>query len=152
MSATGLDPFDTALRTARIWLDEVADRTGDDGETAWNLLTAVLHEIRDRLPLELAVHLGAQLPLLVRGAYYDRFDPARRPAACDRPDQFLAAIVERLDGTRSADAEAAVAAVFALLDRHLSEGHLARIRSALPKGLCIAWDGADARLLADAGA
>jgi uncharacterized protein (DUF2267 family) len=152
MGAAGLGLFDTTLRTARIWLDEVADRTGDDRDAAWEALTAVLHEIRDCLPLEIAVHLGAQLPLLVRGAYYDRFDPMRRPAACDRPDRFLAAVGERLASAGSVDAGEAVAAVFALLDRHLGEGQLARIRSALPKGLCIAWDGADARLLAEAGA
>jgi uncharacterized protein (DUF2267 family) len=31
----------------------------------------LLHAPRDRLPPEVAVHLGAQFPMLVRGVYYE---------------------------------------------------------------------------------
>jgi uncharacterized protein (DUF2267 family) len=31
----------------------------------------MLHALRDRLPPEIAVHLSAQLPMLVRGIYYE---------------------------------------------------------------------------------
>ena len=151
-STTGLDVFDRTLQTTAIWLDEVADRIGTDRRQAWELLSAVLHALRDRLPVDLAAHLGAQLPLLVRGAYYDRFEPARPAAPCDTPDEFTAAVAAGLGDMPPADAETGIAAVFALLDRHLTEGQLAKIRGALPRGLRMAWDGADARLLADAGA
>jgi uncharacterized protein (DUF2267 family) len=49
MSSTGLDVFDKTLQTT-------------------HMLGAVLRAIRDRVPLGLALHLGSQLPLLVRGA------------------------------------------------------------------------------------
>lgn len=51
------------------------DAVGPDRQVAWHLLGAVLRAMRDRIPLGLAAHLGAQLPLLVRGAYYDRWRP-----------------------------------------------------------------------------
>ena len=73
MSATGLDVFDKTVQTTNIWLDEIMARMGPDRHIAWHILGAVLRALRDRLPLDDAAHLGAQLPLLVRGLYYDQW-------------------------------------------------------------------------------
>ncbi len=78
MSATGLDVFDKTLQTTHIWLSEIMERHGPDRKEAWHILSAVLHALRDRLPPELAAHLGAELPLLIRGAYYDQYRPLCR--------------------------------------------------------------------------
>src|SRR5437763_36727 len=77
MSATGLDVFDKTLQTTNIWLDEIAATVGPDRQVAWKVLSVVLHKIRDRLPVELSAHLSAELPLLVRGVYYDQFEPTK---------------------------------------------------------------------------
>ncbi len=152
MSATGLEVFDRTLQITNIWLGEIMERLGPDRQIAWKVLSTVLHKLRDRLPLELAAHLGAQLPLLVRGVYYDQFAPARQPSDCRPPEEFTAEVAEWLGDTRAVDPEEAIAAVCGVLNRHLSEGQVSKIRSALPKGLRMLWDGADARLLAEAGA
>jgi uncharacterized protein (DUF2267 family) len=152
MSATGLDVFDKTLQTTNIWLNEIMDRLGPDRQVAWKVLSTVLHKLRDRLPLELAAHLGAQLPLLVRGVYYDQFEPARMPTDCRSPEEFKAEVAEWLTDIRPVDPDEAIAAVFSVLNRHLSEGQLTKVRNALPKGLRLVWDGADARLLTEAGA
>ena len=46
----------------------------------------MLHAVRDRLQVNDAVSLGAQLPELLRGAYYEQWRPAkqRRPIRPDR--------------------------------------------------------------------
>lgn len=49
---------------------------GPDKHVAWHVLCAVLRAIRDRVPPDLAAHFGVQLPLIVRGAYYDQYKPA----------------------------------------------------------------------------
>jgi uncharacterized protein (DUF2267 family) len=67
MSATGVDVFDKTLQTTNIWLDEIMEEMGPDRQLAWRILGAVLRALRDRLPPDLAAHLSAQLPLLVRG-------------------------------------------------------------------------------------
>ena len=152
MSATGLDVFDKTLQTTNIWLGEIMDRIGSDRHTAWKVLSTVLHQLRDGLPVDLAAHLGAQLPLLIRGVYYDQFTPAKLPSGCDTPEAFRAEVAEGLRDARPVDPDEAIAAVFALLDRHLSPGQIAKLRNALPIGLRMIWDGADARLLAEAGA
>ena len=152
MSATGLDVFDKTLQTTNIWLNEIMDRIGPDRQVAWKVLSTVLHKLRDRLPVELAAHVGAQLPLLVRGVYYDQFEPARLAVGCRTPEEFTAEVAEWLSDIRPVDPDEAIAAVFDVLNRHLSEGQVAKLRGALPKGLRMLWDGADARMLAEAGA
>jgi uncharacterized protein (DUF2267 family) len=83
MSATGLDVFDKTLQSTNIWLDEISAAIGPDRKLAWKVLSVVLHKLRDRLPLNLSAHLGAELPILVRGIYYDQFEPAKQPVEWD---------------------------------------------------------------------
>lgn len=152
MSATGLEVFDKTLQTTNIWLGEIMERLDCDRQVAWKMLSTVLHELRDRLSIELAVHLGAQLPLLIRGVYYDQFEPARLPGDCGTPERFVAEVAEWLGDAGRVDAEDAIAVVFELLGRHVSEGQIAKVRAALPRGLGMLWDGLDARVLSEAGA
>ena len=77
MSAKGLDVFDKTIQTANVWLEEINQAIGPDRQLAWKVLSVVLHKLRDRLPVELSAHLSAELPLVIRGAYYDQFTPAR---------------------------------------------------------------------------
>lgn len=149
MSATGLEVFDKTLQTANIWLGEMMERLDCDRQAAWRVLSVVLQRLRDRLPLDLAAHLGAQLPLIVRGVYYDQFSPGRAASEDVTPEDLIAAVADGLDAI---DAEDAVMVVFDVLGRHLSEGQAAKLRGALPQGLQMLWDGADARALSEAGA
>ena len=152
MSATGLDVFDKTLQTTHVWLGEIMDRLGEDRQLAWKALSAVLRVLRDRLPVELAAHLGSQLPLLVRGAYYDRFMPERMPSDLDRPEEFAEAVAAELGDAADLDPEDAIAIVFATLERHVTEGQLAKVRQALPRPVAMLWDGADQRQLIEVGA
>ena len=152
MSATGLDVFDKTIQTTHVWLNEIMDRIGPDRQVAWKALGSVLHALRDRLPVELAAHLGSQLPLIVRGLYYDQFTPGRQPGDCDTPEEFAARVADGLRDTRPVDPDEALCAVFSVLERHVSEGQLTKVRLALPRGIRMAWDGADARQLSEAEA
>lgn len=151
MSATGLDVFDKTIHTTHVWLGEIMERLDIDRQAAWKALSVVLHALRDRLPLEIAAHLGAQLPLLIRGVYYDQFEPAHMPDACHTPEAFTNEIAEQLVGMAPIDAEDAARVVFALLSHHISEGQVAKVRFALPQAVRMLWDGLEARELAAAG-
>jgi len=140
MSATGLDVFDKTLQTTHIWLDEIMEVVGPDRQVAWKVLSVVLHKLRDRLPVELAAHLGAQLPLLVRGVYYDQFEPAKQPSSLDAFDDFVQEVSDWLADIRPVDAREATRAVFAVLTRHVSEEQIANVRSALPRSIRSAFE------------
>ncbi len=139
MSAKGLEVFDRTLETTHVWLNEICDDLGSDKQLAWKVLSTVLHKLRDRLTINLAAHLGAQLPLLVRGVYYDQFEPGHMPAEGRSRDEFVAEVAQWLSDSRPVDPEQAVRSVFRLLSRHISEGQIDKVRDALPKSLRQLW-------------
>jgi len=145
MSATGLDVFDKTLQTTHVWLDELMqdETVGPDRQVAWHALGVALRAVRDRIPLELAVHLGSRLPLLVRGIYYDQWHAPGRMVGKPRSlDEFLKPIGERLVHIRPMNARAATGAVFTVLARHVDPGQAEKVRHALPGGVQVLWPAA----------
>ena len=140
MSATGLPVFDRTLQITHIWVDEIMETLGPSRRTAWHVLGVVLRTIRDRVPLELAVHLGAQLPILVRGAYYEQFCPGSPPDWFRSLDAFLEHVEEGLAGGPPVNAYDAAGAVFRTLSRHIDEGQVAKVQQALPDHIRAFWD------------
>jgi uncharacterized protein (DUF2267 family) len=139
MSATGLDVFDKTLQTTNIWLNDIMEAIGPDRQVAWKVLSTVLHKIRDRVPVALAAHLGAELPLLIRGVYYDQFEPAKQPTACRNFEEFTAEVAEWLTDTRPVNVREAIHAVFRTLSHHVPAGQIHKIQEALPKDIRAVW-------------
>jgi len=139
VAATGLDVFDKTLQTTNIWLDEIMEEVGPDRQLAWHLLAAVLRTLRDRLQLDLAAHLGSQLPLLVRGVYYDQWHPASQPERLRTRDEFLESIAEKLRGSRPINVAEGARSVLHTLARHVEPGQIAKVRQALPHQLQEFW-------------
>ena len=144
MSATGLEVFDKTLQTTNIWLDEIMGELGPDRQVAWHVLGAVLRTLRDRVPLGLAAHLGSQLPILVRGAYYDQWLPRDKPLELRSLDEFLQHVSQGLANIRPVNVRTAVHAVFATIGRHVDPGQVRKIRDALPKEVKAFWPDAAA--------
>jgi uncharacterized protein (DUF2267 family) len=138
MSATGLDVFDKTLQTTNIWLNEIGQKIGPDEQLAWKVLSVVLHKLRDRLPVDLSAHLGAELPLLIRGVYYDQYEPSKQPTRYDR-DEFLEEVGDWLSDVRPVNAQDAVRAVFSVLSAHVPHGQIDNVQGALPKELREFW-------------
>jgi uncharacterized protein (DUF2267 family) len=143
MSASGLDVFDRTLETTHVWLNEICNDLGPDKQLAWKVLSTVLHKLRDRLTVNLAAHLGAQLPLLIRGVYFDQFEPGKMPSEFRSRDEFVADVAKWLSDSRPVDPEKAIKSVFRVMSRHISEGQISKIRDALPKGLRQMWEAGD---------
>lgn len=140
MSATGLDVFDKTVQTTNSWLAEIMKDHGPDRKVAWHILCVVLRALRDRLPPDMAAHLGAELPLLVRGAYYDQYRPSQQPDRQTRSlDEFLASIAEGMKNTRPVDPAEAAISVFRVLTRHIDLGQSVKVRDTLPKEIRALW-------------
>jgi len=139
MSATGLEVLDKSVQTTNLWLEEINSRIGPDRRVAWHVLGAVLRTLRDRLPIGLAAHLGAQLPLVVRGLYYDQWRPRAKPSKLRSADDFLQQVASGLEGTRPVNTEAATRAVFQVLNHYLDPHQVANVRDALSKPVRGLW-------------
>jgi uncharacterized protein (DUF2267 family) len=139
MSATGLDVFDKTLQTTNTWLKEIMEDLGPDRQVAWHTLRAVLHALRDRLPIDEVAHFGAQLPLLVRGAYYDQWHPAGKPEKIRHQDEFIARVHEELSDIRPVNPTNATRTVFKVVARHIDRGECEKIERALPREIRELW-------------
>jgi uncharacterized protein (DUF2267 family) len=141
MSMTGLDVFDATLKKTNEWLDDITDELAlENRHAAYAALRATLHALRDRLILEEAVHLGAQLPMLVRGFYYEGWRAVPGPVKMHR-EEFLLRVEEELTAksTVKLDSETVVRAVFQVLSRRISKGEIDQIEQSLPKDLRDLW-------------
>lgn len=144
MSANGIDAFDRTLQITNIWLDEIMEDHGPDRQVAWHILSAVLRATRNKLPADLAAHLGSQLPLLVRGTYYDQYEPSKQPNQIRSRDEFLQEVKQGLQFIRPVDAEDAVKSVYRVLGRQIDPGQTRKVREALNEDIRILWPQQDA--------
>jgi len=121
------------------WLKELRDN-GDlaDEAEALSVLRSVLHQLRDRLTPEEAIELGAQLPIIVRGIYYEGWRPSRTPEKVRSRQRFLDEVTMKLL-PRRVPAEAAVRDVFSLIAHHCDPGEVADVIGQLPADIKELW-------------
>jgi uncharacterized protein (DUF2267 family) len=127
------------IQKTQEWLKELIEN-GDlaDMQESLAVLRAVLHHLRDRLTLEEAVDFGAQLPTLVRGIYYEGWQPhKRRPRVRSRQD-FVHQVAEK-NFPNAVPSERAIRDVFALLAHHCDPGEIADVIGQLPKEIKELW-------------
>lgn len=140
MSANSLSVFDSTLQKSYTWIDDVAESLGtEDRQQAYSALRAVLHALRDRTTVQEATHLGAQLPMLVRGFYFEGWNPARNPDRYKRKEEFLDHVSKKIPNLSVEESERFTNAVFSCLSRHVTDGEIADIKSQLPDDLRKLW-------------
>jgi uncharacterized protein (DUF2267 family) len=140
MSTAGVEVFDTTLQKTSQWLDDLmADMDWQDRQQAYSTLRAVLHVLRDRLTAEEAADLGAQLPMLIRGFYYDGWRPADKPLKYRRKEEFLDQVNEKYRRIDRPQLERAVSAVFKVLSNNVSAGEIEEVKKQLPSDIRSLW-------------
>lgn len=140
MTITGVQVFDSTIHLTNAWLKSVMEKMGwDDRHRAYLALRATLHALRDRLSVEEAVHLGAQLPMLIRGFYFEGWHPAGTPVKERHKEEFLAHIKDAFRKDPDVDAEKVARAVFALLAERVSKGEIKDVTRLLPKEVRALW-------------
>ena len=140
-------PLQSTPSSSFDWLDQVAARFNGERNDAYCALRAVLTTLRDALPVESAVALAIRIPLLIRGVFFDGYEPARPPIRLNDVDAFVGEVERRLQAKVSSrltdmtaiDAEVAVDAVIAVLAGHLDPATAATIRKSLPASVQSRW-------------
>ena len=134
MSHTGVSSLDASIDKANVWLAEIDAGFGtSDRRLAYRVLRAWLHCLRDRLTVEVAAHFAAQLPELLRGVFFDGWNPSRLPQKYTRAEYLTRFAHE----ARVRDSEVAKAAriVTAVARQHMSAGVVAQALGLLPADL-----------------
>jgi uncharacterized protein (DUF2267 family) len=99
----------------------------------------VLHALRDRIGPENAAHLGAQLPMLLRGLFYEGWDPAAQPTKERHEAAFLAHIARELPRAEADEVERGVYAVLDVLSKHIDRGAAVKLAGIFPQELRKFW-------------
>jgi uncharacterized protein (DUF2267 family) len=141
MTTHTFSTFETAASVAHEWVNQVAETLGiDDRKFALQALRGVLHALRDRLTIDQSAHLSAQLPLLVRGLYFENWDPKPAPTHDRTVRDFAERVRPVLPVCDDDELVQAVGAVFGVLQAHLSPGEADKLERVLPRDLAFLWD------------
>jgi uncharacterized protein (DUF2267 family) len=145
MSMTNIEVFDSTVQKTNEWLRDIARELGDDNRRhAYLALRGTLHAIRDFLPIEESAHLSAQLPLLVRGIYFEGWNPSNTPEEDRSRESFLSRTEHALERAlwnedHKIDPEHAVRAVLRVVSDRISAGEIEQVRHVLPEPIRELW-------------
>jgi uncharacterized protein (DUF2267 family) len=136
---TTIQELKTSVEVTEEWIDDLMRRLmWHDRERAYSALLAALHALRDCLGRDEAVYVGAHLPPLLRGLYYEGWHPSGRAAAKTR-SAFIERIHDGMHRDPAVDAEQVARAVFAVVAAHLPTAELEDAKAATPRPLHNLW-------------
>lgn len=145
MTPRSVEALDTTVQKTNEWLRDIAIELGvDNRRHAYLALRGTLHAIRDFLPLDESAQLSAQLPMLVRGIYFEGWNPAT-PAEQDRSREgFLRRVEASLERAvwneeYPIDTEEAARAVLRVLSDRISPGEMDQVRHVMPERVRELW-------------
>lgn len=134
---SGVSVFDRTIQKANIWLKDVSfELDGIDKELSYTYLRAVLHALRDRITTAEVIDLAAQLPMILRGMFFDNWRPDDLHHKERTKEDFLLRVEENLGphiSTSDLDIERITRVVLAVLSQHISEGEMLDVLHSLPK-------------------
>jgi uncharacterized protein (DUF2267 family) len=137
MADTGYASFTATVQKTNGVLKQIEQAYGWPKERrnqSYAALRAVLHALRDRLTVEEAVQLSAQLPMLIRGIYFQGWDPTNVPVKLHR-EEFLERVRQEFPYEVEGDTELLVRRVLQALRRHVTDGEWHDIKSVVPEDL-----------------
>ena len=140
MSAQGLEVIDHTVQLTHEWINELAGMLGwDDHKQVLMLLRSTLTTLRDLLGHDEAAQLSAQLPILLRGIYYEGWHPSKTPIKMRSKDKFIERISDKLQDDLDYSGEADISRVLQLLETRISKGEIDDVKQGLPAHIRAIW-------------
>jgi uncharacterized protein (DUF2267 family) len=138
MNTPGIHVFDETHHEANLWIKELSSKLHtNDPHIALVALRATLHAVRDQLQIRTIAHFGDQLPILVRGIYYEGWNGKGSHERHAKP--FLDHVHEGLKGHAELSAERALRATVEVLFDHLDPGQMEKMVDQMPQDLFDMW-------------
>lgn len=136
MPTTHPSILDRSVEKTNVWLKDLcAELESDDRQYAYHVLRGFLHALRDRIPVDESAQLSAQLPVLIRGVYYEGWIPRRTPQTYHNVHQFLDRVALEAGLAGETEASFAAGAAARVLCAHVSPGEIEDVVSVLPPAL-----------------
>ena len=133
MTTTHVTTLEHGIHATNAWLRDVAaELGGEDRQEAYRALRATLHVLRDRLPVDEAAQLAAQMPDLLRGVYYEGWNPSSAPGLFRTREELLDLVAREGAFHGRTEASYALNAALAVLRRRISAGELEDVAAVLP--------------------
>lgn len=141
MPSTAIPAFSHAAQQAQQWINELSeDLNWTDKGRAYRLFKSVLHAVRDWISAEEVADLSAQLPLLIRGVYFEGWDPMKAPVVYRKRIDFIARVESDFANDPLAMPAEEVGKVLEFLGRKLPGGEIKQVRQSMPKSLRALWE------------
>ena len=141
MSNVISEVFDASLQKTQVWFNDLMAELEweDQPHRAYLALRTVLHALRDRLTVEEALQLSAQLPMLIRGFYFEGWNLKGKPHKERHKEDFFEHIENAFKRDPSVSPRLVTRAVFKVLTKHVSAGEIEHIKHIMPKELRELW-------------
>jgi uncharacterized protein (DUF2267 family) len=134
--ATGIDVLERSEQETNNWLSEIGERLDTaDRRKAFNALRATLHAVRDRVGADHALHLAAQLPLMIKGLFFENWRPSETPTREREKETFLANVDLEVHRGIGVEPEQAVKAVLEVLADHIDSAAMEKLRRLFPRNM-----------------
>ena len=136
MPNTGLDVFDSTLQKTSLFLKEIEEEFGwqDRRFQSYAAARTVLHALRDRMTVQEAADFAGQLPILLKGVFFDGWSAANVPRKMDA-DEFREEIQSQFQYSVDGNINDVIRSVVRALGRFISKGEMEDVASILPKNL-----------------
>lgn len=140
MSAKGLEVIDHTVQLTHEWINELTERLDwSHHKDALRLMRVTLASVRDHLGHDEAAQLAAQMPLLIRGMFYEGWVPSSTPLKSRHLDEFIARIEADVGSVLDYRGPDDISTVFKLLNARISKGEVADVRAGLPEAIRGLW-------------
>ena len=140
MSAQGLEVIDQSVHLTHEWINELAGRLDwSSKRSALRLMRVTLHRIRDHLVVDEVAQLSAQMPVMIRGFFFEGWVPKDTPIKERRGEEFVAFIEHQMGEATEYRGPDDIKCVFDLLNARISRGEVEDVRASLPQDLRDLW-------------
>ena len=132
--------FEKHILESYRWVYETSLFLGDSGTAySYHALRGVLVALRDRMPVQEVFQLSAQMPVHIRGFFFEGYNLKDKPVKM-KADDFLKRIMDAMPPNCSTEPTVIFKGVLQVLYNHITEGELEDIYATLPQDIKALWD------------
>lgn len=137
MAEQMISAFESSLDKTNVMLKEIESAYGwpkEQRNQSYAAMRTVLHLLRDRMPVGQSVEFAQQLPVLLRGVYFEGWQPENVPVKLNR-DDFLYEVRQGFPYDVEGGTQRVVQVVLDTLRRHVNQGEWEDVKSTMPRDL-----------------